>query len=122
MDNKKIFEVMGIGGKITDKHITLKMKISSDDIITDADFSSSDEKFILDLINVTKSKLANNSIDFALCINSGNLVENYEVLSDINKQDVYMIEEAIKNAIGDYYTKVGVFEKEENNCQCCKCE
>ena len=61
-------------------------------------------------------------VDYALTLKNQDVVDALGGLPAAKIHCSVLAEEAIKKALGDYYTKIGVFVEEKHDCCCCnKC-
>ena len=66
--------------------------------------------------------LEGKGIDYALQLKNEDVVEALGGLPPVKIHCSVLAEEAIKKAIGDYYTKKGIFKEEKHDCSCCSKE
>ena len=99
----------------------MKMYLKIDnDIITDVKFKTYGCGAAIATSSVATEMIKGKSVDEALKLKNSEVVEALGGLPDVKIHCSVLAEEAIKKAIGDYYTKKGIFT-EEKECSCC-CE
>ena len=99
--------------------LKLSLIISNDGIIIDAEFSAGGCKELELLAKSAIDIIKNKTIDFALTFNVKDLIEKADNFEKDKEYTAELIENSIKKALGDYYTKTGVFIEEKSNCKCC---
>ena len=97
------------------------LKIDENDIITDVKFKTYGCGAAIATSSVATEMIKGKSVDDALKLKNDQVVEELGGLPDVKIHCSVLAEEAIKKAIGDYYTKKGIFTEETHACNCC-CE
>ncbi len=102
------------------------LKISDDDIITDVKFKTYGCGAAIATSSVATEMIKGKSVDEALRLKNSEVVEALGGLPSAKIHCSVLAEEAIKKAIGDYYTRKGIFVEEQKCCCCendgaCKC-
>jgi len=95
------------------------IKVSEDGVITDVKFKTFGCGAAIATSSVATEMIKGKPIDYALTLKNQDVVDSLGGLPPQKIHCSVLAEEAIKKAIGDYYTKIGIFPKEENNCKCC---
>lgn len=98
------------------------LKIDDDGTITDVKFKTYGCGAAIATSSVATELIKGKSIDDALKLKNSEVVEALGGLPDVKIHCSVLAEEAIKKAIGDYYTKKGIFFEEKHDCSCCTCE
>ena len=98
------------------------LKIDENEIITDVKFKTFGCGAAIATSSVATELIKGKGIDFALQLKNEDVVEALGGLPPVKIHCSVLAEEAIKKAIGDYYTRKGIFKEEKNECQCCSKE
>lgn len=98
----------------------MKMYLKIDnDVITDVKFKTFGCGAAIATSSIATEMIKGKPIDEALKLTNKAVVEALDGLPPQKIHCSVLAEEAIKSAIGDYYTKKGIFVDETQNCQCC---
>ena len=98
------------------------LKIDENEIITDVKFKTFGCGAAIATSSVATELIKGKGIDFALQLKNEDVVEALGGLPPVKIHCSVLAEEAIKKAIGDYYTRKGIFKEEKNECACCSKE
>lgn len=90
-----------------------------DDVITDVKFKTYGCGAAIATSSVATEMIKGKSVDDALKLKNSEVVNALGGLPDVKIHCSVLAEEAIKKAIGDYYTKKGIFQEEKHECNCC---
>ena len=101
----------------------MKMYLKIDnDIITDVKFKTYGCGAAIATSSVATEMIKGKGIDYALTLKNQDVVDALGGLPAAKIHCSVLAEEAIKKALGDYYTKQGIFVEEKHDCCCCnKC-
>ncbi len=101
------------------------LKIDENEVITDVKFKTYGCGAAIATSSVATEMIKGKGIDEALRLKNSEVVEALGGLPAAKIHCSVLAEEAIKKAIGDYYTRKGIFVEEQNCCCCeggsCKC-
>jgi len=102
------------------------LKIDENDIITDVKFKTYGCGAAIATSSVATEMIKGKSVDEALRLKNSDVVDELGGLPSVKIHCSVLAEEAIKKAIGDYYTKKGIFVEDVKCCCCehdgsCKC-
>lgn len=95
------------------------LKINDDNIIEDVKFKTYGCGAAIATSSVATEMIKGKSVDEALRLTNQEVVDSLGGLPPQKIHCSVLAEEAIKKAIGDYYTKKGIFQEETHDCQCC---
>ena len=95
------------------------LKIDENDTITDVKFKTYGCGAAIATSSVATEMIKGKSVDEALRLKNQDVVDALGGLPDVKIHCSVLAEEAIKKAIGDYYTKKGVFVPETHECTGC---
>ena len=95
------------------------LKIDENEIITDVKFKTYGCGAAIATSSVATEMIKGKGVDEALRLKNSEVVEALGGLPTAKIHCSVLAEEAIKKAIGDYYTKKGIFV-EESKCCCCE--
>ena len=98
------------------------LKIDENEVITDVKFKTFGCGAAIATSSVATEMIKGKGIDFALQLKNEDVVEALGGLPAVKIHCSVLAEEAIKKAIGDYYTKKGIFKEENTECACCSKE
>ncbi len=120
MDNLNNIQATGEAvGKTTGDSIKIKFTVNKDGIICGAGFEAYGCEEITDVCDAVIDMIDSNSIDNALMLKDEDVIAVLSLVNEKSKMCIGIALNAVKNAIGDYYTNIGLFPKEENHCCCC---
>lgn len=95
------------------------LKIDENEIITDVKFKTYGCGAAIATSSVATEMIKGKSVDEALRLKNNEVVDALGGLPDVKIHCSVLAEEAIKKAIGDYYTKKGIFVEETHQCNGC---
>lgn len=107
-------------GKTTGDSIKIKFTVTHSGVVCGAGFESHGCEEITEVCDTVINMIDSNAIDYALMLKDDDVISKLSTVNEKSKMCVSIALDAVKKAIGDYYTNIGVFPKEENHCCCCE--